>query len=505
MKTAQFLTTRTVFGICCLLLSAPVGAEQTVLLVDDKHVLYRSGTERVLQQPARSGANPVLAETKPWELAIGYCSVHRNHVTGRYQCWYQSYAGGRAKDPTRRVVVCYATSEDGVNWDKPDLGLFGFNAVKNTNIVLVGNGGRSVNYGASVIVDPHDPDADRRYKFAYWDFVDVNGEQSPGLCVAFSPDGVHWQKHKGAPLLRGAYGVPGPPPLTEDAGSKPKTRPAISDVIDVMYDPVRRRHVIYSKTWIDGPGGNRFWKRAVVRTESEDFVHWTAPTLVMVPGDDDSGQLHGAPVFFHRGVYFGLVQRLDFGGFDRGGAGNMPSELAISRDGIVWQRPFSHDPFLPVTGDAASFDSGCLWTNATPVFVNDEMRFYYGAYSRWNSDVENDPSGIGLATLPRDRFVAIQPTDGSGQVTIKPMPLHKARTLTVNADAQRGQIRVEILTAKGYRVPGFTRDDAVAITDDHLRHAVSWSDKSLADLPKGEHQLRLHLNNAKLFAVTLHD
>ena len=172
-----------VLVVACLSCFA-VANEQTILFVDDADILYRAGSERKIQ-PAQKRAQPVIADAKPWELAIGYCSVHRRPDTGEYQAWYQAYAGGRAKDPTRRVVLCYATSRDGIVWEKPDLDLFDFNDQKKTNIVLVGNGGRSVNYGAAVVHDESEKNPQRRYKLAYWDFVDVEGKQVPGLCVAF--------------------------------------------------------------------------------------------------------------------------------------------------------------------------------------------------------------------------------------------------------------------------------------------------------------------------------
>ena len=485
-------------------LSSPAWVgDRTILFVDDEAVLYRAGTRRVLQQPVRHKANPVIAETKPWEVAIGYCTFYRDAKTGLHQCWYQAYSGGRANDLTRRVVVCYAISKDGVVWEKPNLGLYDYNGERNTNIVLIGNGGRSVNYGASVLVDHRDPDKSRRYKMAYWDFVNVAGRQVPGLCVAFSRDGIHWMKHSNAPLLQGAYGDPTQPPLSTESRSEPLTRPAVSDVVDLMWDERRDCFVIYSKTWIDAPDGRRFWKRAIVRTESKDFIHWSMPRLIIVPGDDDQGQIHGASVFYLHGVYLAMLQRLDFGGFDRGGSGNMPAEFASSRDGIHWQRSFQDKMFLPVTGKGDTFDAGCLWTSSTPIHLPGETRFYYGAYPGWNSDLVNDASGIGLATLPRDRFVAIEPADGIAQVTLKPIQLGNVNRLTFNADATGGEVRVELLTAEGYRVAGFTQDHSIAITGDSLQHPLKWKGKTMENLTAGRYQLRVHLNNARLFALTL--
>ena len=483
--------------------SAAWAGDKTILFLDDDAILYRSGTRRVLQQPRRHADNPVIAETKAWEVAIGYCTVYRDIKTGLHQCWYQSYSGNHANDPTRRVVVCYATSNDGVVWEKPNLGLFDYNGDHNTNIVLVGNGGRSVNYGASVLVDHRDSDTEKRYKMAYWDFVNVAGRQVPGLCVAFSRDGIHWVKHSKAPLLQGAYGDPTQPPLSAGSQGEPPPRPAISDVIDLMWDSRRDSFVIYSKTWIDAPDGRRFWKRAIIRTESKDFIHWSMPQLIIVPDDGDSGQIHGASVFYLHGVYLATLQRLDLGGFDRGGTGNMPAELALSRDGINWNRSFQDEMFLPVTGDGETFDAGCLWTSSTPIYLPEEIRFYYGAYPGWNSDLENDSTGIGLAILPRDRFAAIEPTDAIAQVTLKSIQLRNVKRVTINADATDGDVRVELLTAEGYRVAGYTRDQSVIITGNSFRHPVNWEGKMVADLAAGRYQLRLHLKNARLFALTI--
>jgi hypothetical protein len=483
--------------------STTQAGDRTILFVDDAAILYRSGTRRVLQQPGWRSANPVIAESKPWEVAIGYCTVYRDESTGMYQCWYQSYSGGRATDPTRRVVVCYAISKDGVVWGKPNLGQYDYNGERNTNIVLIGNGGRSVNYGASVLVDDRDPDKSRRYKMAYWDFVNVEGRQVPGLCAAFSLDGIHWIKHSNAPLLQGAYGDPTQPPLSTESRGEPPTRPAISDVVDLMWDERRDYFVIYSKTWIDAPDGRRFWKRAIVRTESKDFIHWSVPRLIIVPGDDDQGQIHGASVFYLHGVYLAMLQRLDFGGFDRGGSGNMPAEFASSRDGIHWQRSFQDKMFLPVTGKGDTFDAGCLWTSSTPIHLPEETRFYYGAYPGWNSDLVNDASGIGLATLQRDRFVAIESANGIAQVTLKSIQLGNVNRLTLNADATGGEVQVELLTAEGYRVAGFTRDHFIAITGDSLQHPLKWNGKTMENLTDDRYQLRVYLNNARLFALTL--
>ncbi len=73
----------------------------------------------------------------------------------------------------------------------------------------------------------------------------------------------------------------------------------------------------------------------------------------------------------------------------------------------------------------------------------------------------------------------------------------------MNADAADGSVRVELLNDDGYRVRGFSRDDAVPMKGDSLRHIVAWNGKTLDQLPAGPYLLRIHLDRATVFAITL--
>ena len=151
----------------------------------------------------------------------------------------------------------------------------------------------------------------------------------------------------------------------------------------------------------------------------------------------------------------------------------MDIELALSRDGLNWQRPF-RKPLWLARSEGGKFDSGALFLCAQPVVLEDEIRFYYGAYSQGatGSDDLKLTTGIGLATMRRDRFAGLQPVPRSdqptlkkpleriGQVTLKPMDFSGVRKLELNADAAGGSIRVEILNSDGKRVRGFSYDDA---------------------------------------------
>lgn len=502
---------------------------RTILFVDDHDVLYRSGTRRFLNVPVKHAKNPLITEDKPWELTIGWTSVHRDAKSGKYQLWYQAYAGKRAQLKTHECVVCYAESDDGITFTKPNLGLFDFNGEKDTNIVLIGSGGLGDRYCNSVIVDPRDPDPARRYKMAFSDWsVDDAGQHWVGMHAAFSPDGIRWTKHPGPPLYRSYFGAKKmQPPFTgenpygevksADGRIRRHARLTLthSDAADVIFDPKKKVFVIYGKMWIDGPDGGSAWKHAMGRSESKDFLHWSKPQLVCAPDDADGAlEFHTCPVFIHRERYFSLAQILN-----RADRGMMDAELMISRDGFEWERPF-RAPWFIARSPGEQFDSGTVLSNANMIVHGDEMRFYYGAYSSGaiggGTDITGDQqkSGVGLAVLPVDRFAGIRsepeaptakvkaPPD-IGQITLKPLDLTGRTDITVNANAAGGAVFAELLDADGYRIPGFDKANSVPVKKDSVRQRLAWKGKKLSDLPPGSYHLRLHLAKAAVFAVTL--
>ena len=94
-----------------------------------------------------------------------------------------------------------------------------------------------------------------------------------------------------------------------------------------------------------------------------------------------------------------------------------------------------------------------------------------------------------------------KPLEHVGQVTLKPLDLTAVKGLELNADAAGGEVRVEVLNTEGKRLRGFTRDDAIAIRGDSLRHSLGWQGRGVTNLPPGTYMLRLHLNHATVYAL----
>lgn len=541
----RFLTAAGITALITIVSARASAAEQHILFVDDHEILYRSGTERRLHPATLNPSNPVIREEEAWEMAIGWTSVHRDSKTGKYQLWYQAYSGGRDARKTHKCVVAYAESDDGVHFAKPELSLYDFNTerkpwtgtIDDTNIVLLGDGGYGDRYGCSVLFDQSESNPERRYKMLYTDFSrEPDGQEWPGFHAAFSPDGIHWAKSLKNPLNRTAYGGRGLQPLFDDevptterwdtAKNFPrKTWPiplSMSDAVDVLWDPNSKSYAAYGKCWIQGPDGGLAWKHAMARVESKDFLAWSKPRIVSGPDEYDppDTEFHTSPVFFHKGVYFCLNQILSARGEAIGAkADAMRIELMTSRDGLRWERRFRDQPFI-ANGQQA-FSNGGIFTCSTPVHLEDSVRFYYGGYNSGaigGGAKLTDPSqqsGVGFASIPTDRFVGIRPVALSaqstlrrplkniGQITLKPRSLAGIKSLSLNADASEGSIRVEILNEDGFRLRGFSKLDAVPLTKDSLGHTVAWKGKTLTQLPPGDYMLRLHLDNAEVFAMTL--
>ena len=85
------------------------------LFVDDDEVQDHPGFTRQVQQPARLQLEPVVRSDRPWEghaVAL-WGSVLYDAEENLFKMWYHT---------DNAHFICYATSTDGLLWDKPDLG-----------------------------------------------------------------------------------------------------------------------------------------------------------------------------------------------------------------------------------------------------------------------------------------------------------------------------------------------------------------------------------------------
>lgn len=604
------------------------------------HPLKKTAHPGLIPYSARATPHGTELERAYWESQIAFVSVYRRPdnisvgsgvgqlpASPRYQMWYQGHTANKTSDRRKKSNVCYAYSEDGLKWIRPGrtpgsnyqmtpgLGLhdFVFNVRKNadnslttinppnpadvtqdaadgsyqyfsndeTNIVMIGSGGYGERFDNSVLVEPYEPDPNRKYKMMFYDWTceseflndnstfpnNVTRHPNPdpdrigaGLQVAFSPDGIHWTKvvgdssspgHPGPAILsRNAFNATGQPPTTVAHDNDPldfwESSPgyyrwqipfSMADAYDVMYDPVRHKYVSYSKAWVQGPSGELTWKHAMGRIESSDFVHWSTPEPILTTGDKDPDNVmfHTSPAFYYEGLYLSLNQIYTnpaLTGPADALAENVDIELMSSRDGIRWDRNFigqtilprgAIDPSKPLdAGYYKEFDSADIFTNSCPIVLDSEIRFYYGGYGL--------KSGVGLATVERDRIVGLQAKEGfgtgstsylAGQVTLRKVNLTGINAIAVNGTVDAGgSIKVELLNRDGNPIPGYTLANSTGLTtnatppydstslpSDPLNRKVAWTGSGslsgLSAADRAECFIRLHLKNAEVFSCSL--
>ena len=151
------------------------------MLVDDYVIANREELIQVVRQPVPVSDKPLPVTDRPREESVLQMPcVLFDSQTGSYRMYYWAVAGDHL------TYTCYATSTDGICWEKPTLNLYvGPNGSKANNIVLRGEG--RVARTHYVVLNSDQSDPDRLFWVLYIDNV-------PRLTefAASSPDGLHW-------------------------------------------------------------------------------------------------------------------------------------------------------------------------------------------------------------------------------------------------------------------------------------------------------------------------
>ena len=445
-----------------------VGARKQLFLDDDFLVERAEGVRCVLHQPVKHPDNPLIVPDRPWEKQVQlYGSILWDVEEGIHKMWYTDRTWKYGKDSA--VQVGYAVSEDGFEWSKPNLGMVAYQDSAENNLVLdPGPGGSG---GVCVLKTPWEQDAARRYKMLYKTI-----EEGGGLKVAFSPDGIRWTPHPETVL------------------------PGVFDTFNIaLWDDGPRKYVAYVR--INQRPRKRY--RSIGRIESEDFIHWTIPSIVLSPDSQDppDADLYTSGAFKYGeadAAYFMMPSLFDWR------RGQLWIQLATSRDNLNWRRAGEREAFIPL-GPPHSFESGQLAAGVPPVIRDDRIHIYYHGtdqlhFSGMGRDIPTT-SGIGVATLRLDGFVSLDAGErpAGGVITTVPIQFRGSR-LELNADSTWGEIRVEVLDEAGEVVEGFGRMDCAPVSGDSVRHGVVWERGDLRALAGTTVKLRFYMSCARLYA-----
>jgi hypothetical protein len=470
-------------------------SQERQLFADDYMIASSQNLRRVIHPVQKYPGNPILLPVKPWEgqYTLLYGTVIRDNEEGIWKAWYSTMNHFRYIQNVfpESTYLCYATSKDGIQWNKPALGITDYRGATENNILLQGTHVPEENIegildSVSVIKDVRDPDRSRRYKLMIWrnnqrlvngkwTYV-LEGPHRMGYYVAFSPDGIHWHER--------------PEPVF--------TYNPVRDTMSLMQDPRTGRYVAFVKEQVAG-------KRARFLSESSDFVHWSEPQPMLAADerDPESVELYANTGFPYEGMYLGLLTVFHPKPLDKI---YLDQQLISSRDGTHWERVGDRTPFLPVGRRNIDWDFGFNSpSTAAPARVGDELWIYYSGRS-YRHPVNGQPrepnhGAIGLAKLRLDGFVSMDAGPVEGTLTTK-LLRGSGAGLYLNADSAEGEIRVEVLDAAGAPLRGFSSGDCVAMRENAVRRRIVW--KSGAPMPEDRpFRLKFYLRNAELYSFAI--
>ena len=454
------------------------------LFLDDLFVARSHGLVRAVQPPEDlTQSEPVLRAARAWEgvSVVFRCNCLLYDAEAElFKFWYGCEDPTLPDNPYRiKRRWAYATSPDGLHWDRPELGLVPYQGSTANNLVKFENVASSIALLQNVTLDRRDPDPAGRYKAIGLDRHPLRAGEQPwtapgedewfesfgrhigcGVFVSLSPDGLCWTMREGS-CASGAIIADG----------------------SVLhgFDPGIGKWVLWQRPRILPK------YRTMGMSVSEDFETWTFPADILAPdGDDPPGMQFDSLTTMAApdGGYIGLAAASGLEGAGFLIAEKLP-QLVFSRDGRSWTR-VNRKPFMQA-GDRSAWNGGPCIVPLQPIQVGDEVLiFYYGKNygNMWGEPTLDGKgiteAGLGLAKLPRDRWVAMTPETAAGGQLTTPLVAFCHNELHVNVRAARGTLRVELLDYDDRPLPGYTLDDCDPVREDCLDRTVTW--QGTADL-----------------------
>lgn len=432
--------------------------------VDDWLIDRFEGVDLRLHAP--QAREVVMTFEKPWEgNTSAYFTVFRDE--GRIRMYYRGSDFDWETRESTHQVACYAESEDGIHWDKPELGICEFQGSRRNNIILTGVG--SHNFApfkdTNAACSP-----DLRYK--------ALGGDSKGLIAFGSPDGVHWSKIQEEPVItKGAF----------DSQNL-----AFWDAETGVYRDFHR--------------GSRNGCRDIMTCTSEDFVHWTEPEYLDF-GEAPIEHLYTnavTPYFRAPHVYMGFPKRFlpkrkkvdehPLNGLSDG-------VFMSSRDGLHWHRWI--EAFIRPGPQRERWWERNNMTAWGMIKSRSEIDGTPDVISLYSSESYYvDGLRLRRYTLRQDGFVSVHADYPGGEFVTHPLVFDGDDLLLNYSTSAAGSIRAEVLNADGSAARGFGLEECREIYGDEIEGRVEWGPgTSLGHLAGTPIRLRFALKDADLYSL----
>lgn len=436
-------------------------ADRRELFVDNRMIERMAGVGLRLHAPREEGV--AVRFDQSWEGPLStYAGVFKD--ADRYRMYYRGYTGSE-----RNSLVCYAESDDGAVWRKPNLGLYEWKGSAANNVLFTGLG--SHNFAVCPNLRPDAPLAQRYLAIgrgtADFDVKTLYGFQSA--------DGVRWSLLQDKPIMADG---------------------AFDSLNLAFWDPNAGRYACYYRIFVDGV-------RRIARAESEDFLHWESVGETQISGPREQLYTNATTPYFRAPhYYFSFPKRFMK---TRRRLPDHPEEgvsdglFLSSRDGIYFDRTFREALLRPGLDQRNWGDRGNMFAWGLVETGSREMSAYFTRNYRYSTN-----------RLERGTFrldgIASAHAGRPGELLTRALRF-KGDRLTLNySTSAAGSVRVEIQQPDGRPVQGFALSDAPALYGDAIDETYRWkSGASVAAVAGKPVRLRFALMEADLFSYRFAD
>jgi len=448
------------------------------IFVDDYLIDKLEGTRLVMGQAKDEGV--AILFDQPWEGPYSdYASVMKV-ADDDYRMYYRG-APRLVERHKMEQYTCVALSKDGINWERPNLGLHEIHGTKENNVILTEH---EYTHNFAPFVDkPGTPKSER--------FKAVAGERFTGLVAFSSEDGIHWKKmFGGKPVFKGKF---------------------LDSLNIVFWSEAEKCYVLYGRTWLAGWGGRRW----IARATSEDLEHWTAfEDIQILHGGKDVPPEHyytngTRPYFRAPHIYISTFGQIIDGGVltpaqiatlkiddQRWPKARSNAGLMSSRGGLTFQRTFMED-FIRLPIGAENWVSRCYYPAAGVVQTGPaEMSIYLN--TTWGQPTRS----YRRFSLRLDGFASLNAPFSGGTMITKPFTF-EGKKLAINySTSARGHIRLQFETPQGEVIEGFELKHCHEFIGNEIeRHVTFHGSDNLSKLAGKSVRLRVIMQDADLYSI----
>lgn len=435
-----------------LALAEPIALGDRLELFADGYLIAEKTGDLEFKVHQPEPKEVVLEADEPWEgNTSGYFGVFQDGSIYRmvYRGWQHDPEA--IKKEVHPEVTCLATSEDGIHWTKPVLGIHEFEGSKENNIIKTGMGCH--NFTAFLDSNPNaKPDA--RYK--------ALGGGRGGLVYFKSPDCVHWEiAEEKAVITEGAF----------DSQNL------------AFWDSDRKEYRAYWRIFTNKV-------RAIRTATSKDFVNWEPHQDLTYPEGTPNQHLYTNAIqkyFRAPHLFVGFPTRY------------LPAEgqrvepiFMISRDGVHFT--CYDDPVVPESAPAdrqGNRSNYMTWGMLSLPGKPDEISVY--ATEAYYGPV---PGRVRRFVYRVDGFVSLQAGADGGQALTKPVNFQGSDLVLNYATEEGGSVTVELMDETGVVM------SSKPLEGDSVSAKVEWNEGATLQSLEGKHlRLRIQLKNADLYSM----